>query len=159
MKQSENNKIISLSCYRHTSHTHTHTSFKRKTSLWLISTTRQRTGEMCWWDIFGHTFFILPVLQMVAERGGRNGERLRTIRASLSSDISHLIFHLVPLRFTFCLAFLLLLLLWCRIQLIHLGDALWTRADEQVVLPGRKTYYTSQIVAPLTTAELIKRCY
>lgn len=66
-------------------------------------------------------------------------ERLGTIGASLSSDICHLIF-----RFTFCLAFFFLLFLWCHIQLIHLGDALWTRADKQVVCPENKTFRQSQ---------------
>lgn len=70
-------------------------------------------------------------------------ERLRTIWASLSSDICHLIFHLVPLRFTFCFAFFFLFLVWCHIQLVHLGDTLWTRADKQVVLPGKKMFHQS----------------
>lgn len=63
------------------------------------------------------------------------------MRTSLSSDIRHLILHLVPLRFTFRLSFLLvlvLLLLRCHVELIRLGDALGAGADEQVVLPGRR---------------------
>lgn len=94
---------------------------------------------------------ILPGF-MGAERGGRNGRRLRTIWSSLSSDICHLIFHLIPLGFTFCHTFFLLFLLGCHIQFLHLGDALWTRADEQVVLPVKKA---PTLFAPLIRAFLI----
>lgn len=69
-----------------------------------------------------------------------NENRRRTMRTSLSSDIRHLVLQLVPLRFTFRLSFLLLvlLLLRCHVELIRLGDALGAGADEQVVLPGRR---------------------
>lgn len=77
---------------------------------------------------------------------------LRTIWSSLSSDICHLVF-----RFTFCLGFFFLFLLWCHIQLIHLGDALWTRANKQVVRPAKEIQISRySYCCTSTCAELIK---
>lgn len=96
--------------------------------------------------IFPHLgrLFILPGFSCCLQRGFGNGNnRQQQQRESLSSDIRHLIFHLISLCFTFRLTLVFLFLLRCHIQLIRLGDALYAGAHEQVVLSGRRTFQKS----------------